>query len=170
MKKRILLVIICILVVIGGCYAFNSYKTSNIKNLIYLPTKQVRVDDRFGVVSLSGSWIADGDLKDHFFGENEVNTTEMRCYKQSMVCNETRALISYLNGMSGSQKYGFFAYDFEYKVTEWTENYLKAEYVGVGRNFYVTINLKGQTASIDIKDNQDNPTAAQYTDTAILGK
>ena len=72
--------------------------------------------------------------------------------------------------MSGFQRYGFYTFNFEYTVKEWTQNYLRAEYGGIGRNFFVTINLKNLTASIDIKDNQDSSTASAYTDTAILGK
>ena len=167
MKKSTILLLAALIFVLGA-YIFDSYKTSNIRNLIYLPSKEIRVDERLGAVSLSGSWIPEGDLKNHFFGEKEVNTTEIQCYKRSMTCAETRGVITYLD--SGSQKYGFYVLGFEYEIKEWTENYLRAEYNGIGRNFFVTINLKNLTASIDIKDNQDSSTASAYTDTAVLGK
>ena len=163
--KKPTTIIIAVLVLIAITSIYTNYRSSNIKNLIYLPPKTITVSDDY--VSTQGTWLPQNNKENGFFREKEVNTSSIYCYKQTQKCDETRAILGFLE--SGSNKYGFYTHNFEYEIKEWNTNYLKAESVGAGRVFDLTINLQNKTAVLNVTDNQDNPTASAYTDTAILG-
>ncbi|MDO8499052.1 MAG: hypothetical protein Q7S66_00090 [bacterium] len=163
--KKTTTIIIAVLGLIAVTSIYTNYRSSNIKNLIYLPPKTITVSDDY--VSAQGTWLPQNNKENGFFREKEVNTSSIYCYKQTQKCDETRAILGLLE--SGSNKYGFYTHNFEYKIKEWNANYLKTEMVGAGRVFDLTINLQNKTAVLNVTDNQDNPTASAYTDTAILG-
>ncbi len=163
--SKIKSVLIILLSFITGGLAFNSIKPVDIKDIVFLPPKNIIVSGEY--VTLDGTWLPQNSSENNFFREKEVNTSSVDCDKQLQVCTETRGVVTQLD--SGSGKYGFYTHNFVYQIKDWTDSYLRAELVGTGRVFDLTINLTNKTAILNIKDNPDNLTASAYTDTAILG-
>lgn len=168
MNKKLLAITIIFFVI--TIFLLNKFKNTDIKELIYLQPPLVSFEPSVGTAIASGAWIPQEYSSYTFFGPKDLATTEIFCDKDAGTCNETRAILAYSDSLTGSKKYSLFTHSFEYKIDEWTNEYLKAKLDGGGRVFDLTINFNNQSATLVVSDSQSNPTASPGTQTAILGR
>src|SRR3989344_6602469 len=139
-KTKIILIVVAVLII--GFSIFSSINPVDIKDIVYSPPKNIVANENY--VSVEGTWLPQNSRENNFFRDKEVNTSSIHCDKQLQTCNEARAIITQLE--SGSLQYGFYTHNFDYEVKEWTDSYLRAEHVGAGRVFDLTINFQNKTA------------------------
>lgn len=166
MNKKMQIFSLIVFVFILGFSIFCNLRPTDITDIVNLPIKTFTAHENF--ISLEGTWLPQDERENNFFKQMAVNISSIHCDKKLLTCSESRAILPKLR--SSSHMYDFFIYNFDYVVTQWTDNYLKAEDVGAGRIFVLTIDFQNKTAVLNVTDNQENATASSESYTAILGK
>ena len=172
--NKIMSLIIGLLILILAVSINYNFSLSNIRNRIYLPPASV-VQSPLDTnrVTASGAWIVQEYSSYNFFSPKDIVTTNVSCEKTNMMCTETRTMLAKINTPSvftAHKDYDLFTYTFDYKIKDWSDDYLKANLDGGGRVFDLTINFRNKSATIVVSDSQSNPTASSGTQTAILGR
>ena len=164
---------ILVVIVIAGVLGFYLGHTNSAPRSIDLidtiePLTFVVYDSSTDSAQAAGRWIPQNTSDEHYYFQPGLYLTEINCYRQTMKCIESRTMFIRADSDTDTGKYGFIQNQFEYDVEEWGHDSLKAILKGPGRIFEITLNFANSYAQLDVRDNPDNPTAAPYTETAIL--
>jgi hypothetical protein len=111
-------------------------------------------------VRAHGSWIADTDFG--IIHETPINTTEIKCYRSTGYCKESR---SYKNDVTGNM----LSQSFEYKITNWTVQEISGVYDGLAGAIEIRIDIPKKLITMTETEKQGAEGARKLPAYAHLG-